>query len=229
MDEMPNQFRGTSNVHLAHKHNLMPMGTSAHELVMIATGIADIKSNGDRYTIREAQNQILNKWWAKYGFGLSICLADNFGTKFTFETAPPIVATEWKGTRHDSGDRLRYTEKTIQWYNQHEVDPESKIIVFSDGLTEMSMIQTFNYCRGRIGATFGWGTNMSNDFEPRPDIGLIPLSLVVKPSTVSVDGRSQGLVKLSDNIAKAMGTPEDIERYKKIFNYDERFFEPCTY
>lgn len=223
--ELPNHFRGTSNVYLAQKHNLIPMGTCAHEPLMVAAGLADIRSNGDRDTIRASQNEVFKKWWDKFGFGLSIALTDTFGTKFTFETASPELALEWKGTRHDSGDPLRYTEKTIQWYKRHDVDPMTKMIIFSDGLTLDSMIKILNYSRDRIGRSFGWGTNKTNDFEPRPDIGLIPLSLVIKP--VSVNG--VGLAKLSDNIAKATGKKEDIERAKKFFDYDETFFEACTY
>jgi nicotinate phosphoribosyltransferase len=228
-NELPDQFRGTSNVYLAHKLNLMPIGTDAHETKMVPAGLADIASNGDRDAIRASQHEVAKAWWKKTGFGLSIALTDTYGTKFIFETAPPELAVDWKGTRHDSGDRFRYTEKAIQWYRRHGVNPENKIIIFSDGLELNSMIQNYYYCRGKINSTNGWGTNKTNDFEPRPDIGLIPLSLVVKPSRVSFGGESRGLVKLSDNIAKAMGTPEDIARYKGYFDYDQTYFEPCTY
>lgn len=224
-NELPGQFRGTSNVHLAMKHSLMPIGTDAHETKMVPAGLADIASKGDRDAIRASQNRVAEAWWKKFGFGLSIALTDTYGTKFVFETAPPELATDWKGTRHDSGDRYRYTEKTIKWYQKYKIDPKTKMIIFSDGLELDSMIRTLNYCRGNINSTNGWGTNKTNDFEPRPDIGLMPLSLVVKPALVN----GQGLVKLSDNIAKAVGTRKDIERYKKIFDYDETYFEPCTY
>lgn len=224
-NELPKQFKGTSNVYLANKLNLMPIGTSAHELSMVAAGLADITSKGDRGAIRASQYEVMRGWWKKFGFGLSIALTDTYGTKFVFETAAPELARDWKGTRHDSGDPLRYAEKTLRWYQRHGIDPKSKMLVFSDGLEVNSMVRILNYCRGNIASTNGWGTNKTNDFEPRPDIGLIPLSLVIKPALVN----GLGLVKLSDNIAKAMGTPEDIERYKKYFDYDETYFEPCTY
>ncbi|OGN08953.1 MAG: hypothetical protein A3J46_05675 [Candidatus Yanofskybacteria bacterium RIFCSPHIGHO2_02_FULL_41_11] len=228
-NELPDQFRGTSNVYLAAKHDLMPMGTDAHETKMVPAGLADITSNGDGDAIRASQHKVMRAWWQKYGFGLSIALTDTYGTKSVFETAPPELAGDWKGTRHDSGDRLKYAEKTIRWYQHHGIDPRTKMLVFSDGLEVSSMIENTNYCRGKIVPTNGWGTNKTNDFEPRPDIGLIPLSLVIKPSKVTVGNQSQGLVKLSDNLAKAIGAPEDIERYKRIFDYDETYFEPCKY
>ena len=39
---------------------------------------------------------------------------------------------------------------------------------------------------------------------------------------ISVDGNpvNRGLVKLSDNLNKATGKPEDIERFKRIFGYE---------
>ena len=228
-NQLPKQFKGTSNVHLAMKYNLMPIGTSAHELFMIAAGLAEIEYGEDPYFVRHSQGIVLNSWWEKYGHGLSIALTDTFGTKHTFSSSHASLARDWKGTRQDSGDPLRYKEKVLQWYRQYFIAPEKKLIVFSDGLDVDSMIRIHNDCRGEILDTYGWGTNLTNDFEPRPDIGLIPLSLVIKPSKVTVGNQSRGLVKLSDNIAKAMGTPEDIERYKRIFNYDETYFEPCTY
>ena len=228
-NELPSQFIGTSNVYLAMKYSLVPIGTSAHELFMVAAGLADLESDGDKNAIRTSQYRILEEWWRKYGFGLSVALTDTYGTKFIFETAPPELAIRWKGSRHDSGDRLRYAEKTIQWYKRHDINPTEKIIIFSDGLEVPSMVHGYNYCKGRIKSTNGWGTNETNNFEPRPDIGLSPLSLVVKPARVAVGNQSRGLVKLSDNIAKATGTQEDIERYKKYFDYDVNYFEPCTY
>lgn len=223
--QLPGQFRGSSNVYLAAKYNLVPIGTSAHELFMTAAGLADIELHGMSEAIRVSQNEILRGWWKKYGFGLSIALTDTYGTKFAFETAPSETAVEWKGTRQDSGDPFKYGEKAIDWHKRHGADPKKKMIVFSDGLDVEKMIKLHRHFRGRIIETFGWGTNLTNDFEPRPGVGLIPLSLVIKP--VSVNGR--GLVKLSDNIAKAIGAPEDIARYKKIFDYDETYFEACTY
>lgn len=224
-NELPDQFRGTSNVHLALKYNLVPMGTSAHELFMVAAGLTDLASQGNREAIRSSQHQVAREWRKKFGFGLSVALTDTYGTKFIFETAEPELALQWKGTRHDSGDRLKYAARTIRWYQDHGVDPLAKMIVFSDGLEVRSMIETLNHCQNKILSVFGWGTNLTNDFEPRPNIGLQPLSLVIKP--VAVNG--QGLVKLSDNIAKAIGKPKDIARYKKIFDYDETYCQLCTY
>ena len=71
----------------------------------------------------------------------------------------------------------------------------------------------------KINVVFGWGTNFTND------LGFKPLSLVVK----AVEANGNGLVKLSDNLAKAIGKPEDIERFKRIFGYANTLNKPCTY
>lgn len=224
-NELLSQLKGISNVYLAFKHNLVPSGTSSHQNFMVAAGLAYLRTNGDRDAVRASHNTVLKQWWDKYGYGLSIVLPDTFGTKFALETMPPEIAHNWKGSRQDSGDPIRYTEKFINWYRKHDVDPMEKMIIYSDGQVTEEMIRINNYSRNRINRTFGVGTFMTNDFEPIPEIGLMPISLVMKP--VEVNGK--GLAKLSDNIAKATGKPEDIEEAKTIFDYDERFFEPCTY
>lgn len=209
------RFRGTSNVWLAMKHGLMPMGTSAHELFMVAAGMTD---GGDEQ-VRCSQNEVLKRWWEMYGPGLSIALSDTFGSDFFFRAMSPKQAVDWKGLRQDSGDPIEFGEKAIKFYERCKVDPREKMIVFSDGLDVEAIVKIHRHFAGRIKTTFGWGTNLTND------MGFKPLSLVIK--TVEAEGR--GLVKLSDNLAKAIGKPEDIERYKRIFGYTDNNFQECKY
>ncbi len=211
-EELPKQLLGTSNVFLAMKHGLLPVGTSAHELPMVIAAIAFAKADGSRpdsEILRDAQNEVLAGWYNMYGHGLSIALTDTFGSDFFFRTAPPWVARDWKGTRQDSGDPFAYGEKAIAWYQRHGVEPKDKLIVFSDQLNVPLIIKLHLYFRGRIGHTFGIGTNLTND------LGLKPISIVVKAA--KANGRST--VKLSDNLAKAMGEPEEVERYKRAVGY----------
>lgn len=214
--ELPDQFRGTSNVYLAMKHGLAPMGTSAHELPMIMLGIVGKNSENP---FRDAQNNILTAWWDAYNYGLSIALPDTYGTDFFFRTAPAQVAREWKGIRQDSGDPIEEGEKAIRWYESHRVNPRDKMIIFSDGLDVDTIHKLHDHFRGRINTTFGWGTNLTND------LGLRALSLVVK----AVEANGRGLVKLSNNLAKAVGKPEDIELAKKECGYDSVFNAECRY
>lgn len=208
------QFLGTSNVYLAMKYGLMPMGTSAHELFMVMSGIM----HGSDEEIRASHKKVLQDWWDEYGWGLSIYLPDTYGTDFGLRDFEPYQAAAWKGVRQDSGDPYVFGEfKVIPFYRGLGIDLREKIIVFSDGLEETAMIKLHDHFSGRVRCTFGWGTNLTNDFR------FSPLSLIVKP----VKACGHGVVKLSDNIAKATGKPKDIELFKKIFGYTNTYSKAC--
>jgi nicotinate phosphoribosyltransferase len=214
-EELPKQFLGTSNVMFAAKYGLLPMGTSAHELFQV---IAFARGSSD-YSIRESHNKVLQEWWEEYGWGLSIALTDTFGTEFFFQDITTRQARAWKGFRHDSGDPFKFGEKTIRFYKERDIDPKKKMIIFSDGLNTETIIALANHFKGRIQTTFGWGTNLTND------VGIDPISIVIK----IVESNGYGTVKLSDNIAKATGKPEDVERFKRIFGYTSKHEERCKY
>jgi len=207
--ELPNQFLGTSNTKLAIHLGLIPMGTSAHELFMTDAALIDNNADG----IADSQNRVLEKWWQEYGFGLSIALTDTFGSSFFFHHMTKEQAKKWKGLRQDSGYPKVFTRRAVEFYEKMGVDPTEKLIVFSDGLDVSSILDIANYCQNKIRYTFGWGTNLTND------LGLQTLSLVIK--VISTNGR--GTVKLSDNLAKAIGAPENIARYIKNCGYHRRY------
>jgi len=213
--EIPRQFLGTSNVELANKHRLVPMGTSAHERDMATAAILQSRDKD----IRKAQNIVLEDWWAEYGQGLSIALTDTWGTDFFFSQMTTEQARAWKGLRQDSGDPFVFAEKAIRFYKEKDVDPREKLLIFSDGLEVDTIVKLQSHFSWRINVGFGWGTNLTND------LGFKPLSLVVK----LVEANGRGTVKLSDNLAKATGKPEDIEYYKKKLGYTGNTFEECKY
>ncbi len=205
-------FRGTSNVFLAYKHNVMAMGTNAHEIMMVYRVLFD--------SLMVSQKQALTDWESEFGLGLYIALSDTYSSDyFNQYIITPEQAATWKGFRQDSGDPFIFGEKTIRFYESLGIDPRTKLIVFSDGLDVDTIIKLASFFKGRIMTTFGWGTNLAND------IGFKPLSLVVK--AIKADGK--GLVKLSDNIAKAIGKPTDIEKVKREVGYHEKFFVTPTY
>lgn len=215
MNELPNQFRGTSNVKLAMDTGLVPMGTSAHELNMVMTAVM----HGSDEEIRQSQKVFRDEWWNQYGWGLSINLPDTYGSRFTFNTMTAKEAHDWKGFRHDSGPPQRFARWALEFYEKHGIDAKEKILIFSDGLCVETMIGAADYIHNRIRYTFGWGTNLMND------LGVKPVSIVVKP----IEANGIGLVKLSDNPAKAIGKPNDIEKAKRIFEYDGGVYEKCIY
>ncbi|MBI2628369.1 MAG: nicotinate phosphoribosyltransferase [Candidatus Niyogibacteria bacterium] len=217
-EELPSsQFLGTSNTYFAKKHWLSPMGTYAHERDQTLAGIMD---DGTNDWMEKAILQSLNEWWNMYGPGLSIALSDTFGTDFFLRVMTPEQARNWKGIRQDSGDPFKIGEKIIAFYKKHKVNPREKVIVFSDGLDIDLIFRLFDRFSERIKCVFGWGTNLTND------LGLRTISLVVK--AIRANGR--GLVKLSDNLAKVIGAPEDIKRYKSACDYDSSaVFTECKY
>ena len=215
-EELPeSQFRGTSNVWLTMKRGLLPMGTSAHEMFMVLAGAMDT----DDEAVRASYQEVMRRWYEHYGFELSVALTDTFGSDYHFRVMTKRQAEVWKGLRQDSGDPVAFGEKAIQFYQSHGIDPCEKLIIFSDGLEIETIVKLYRHFRGRIKTSFGWGTNLTND------LGLKALSLVIKP--VMANGR--GLVKLSDNPAKAIGASEDIERYKRIFGHTVGEYKECEY
>ncbi|MDO8669521.1 MAG: nicotinate phosphoribosyltransferase [Candidatus Buchananbacteria bacterium] len=211
--ELGPQFLGTSNVKAAMDQSLLPMGTSAHELPMVMSGIM----HGSDDDIRASHNQALVDWWDLYGWALSIALTDTYGSDFFFRDFNSIQARRWKGLREDSGNPFALGEKAIAFYQGHDIDPMEKLVIFSDGLDVEIIIEIADYFRGRIKVSFGWGTTLTNDLLFKA------LSLVVKV----VEANGHGTVKLSDNLAKAMGQPNDIERFKRIFGHTVTLNETC--
>ena len=215
-DELPQaQFLGTSNTYLAMKYSLLPMGTDAHERAMALSGIFH---NSDE-EIRASHRINLQDWWEEYGWGLSIALTDTFGSDFFFSDFTAEQARLWKGLRQDSGDPFQWTDKALAFYALCSVNAREKLAVYSDGLDVYLMTRIADYRPGEIRKTFGWGTNLTND------LGFPALSLVVK--LMAANGF--GTVKLSDNLAKALGEPENVERFKKIFSYTGTKYEECRY
>jgi len=213
-DELPKQFLGTSNTDLANKYGLLPMGTCAHEMDMGLSGIM----HGSDDEIRASHQKVLQDWWDEYGRGLSVALTDTYGTDSFYKDMTLQQAREWKGVRQDSGDPFEFVDKTLAFYDRCGVDPKDKLIVFSDGLEIDTILKLADYT-DRIKKTFGWGTNLTND------LGFPAVSIVVK----LMESNGHGTVKLSDNIAKALGKQEDVERFKRIFGYTETMNKEVKY
>jgi nicotinate phosphoribosyltransferase len=160
---------------------------------------------------------------------LSIFLPDTYGSEFFFDNLTPKELGEWKGVRWDSGDPIVFGDKLIARYEAQGIDPKEKLLIFSDGLDIAAIVKLHTYFKGRIKTSYGWGTNLTNDLwdnEWHNGLWYGPLSLVIKPKTVN----GRGLVKLSDNPAKATGDPEDVKRYMAAVGYDQNAKRvECTY
>jgi nicotinate phosphoribosyltransferase len=230
-------FTGTSNAFLAHKHDLEAIGTNAHEIPMVLAALAP-----DDDTMKASQYHTLELWQNTYEGALRIMLPDTFGTTQFLENAPDWAA-DWTGQRIDSKDPYIAGDEYIQWLKRHGRNPHDKLIIASDALDVDDILGLHAYFDGTIAGSFvptdfnsaadfldrrkwtpgrrirfsaGWGTLLTNDFrdcDPAGGNGFDPISLICKVSTAE----NRPAVKLSDNYAKAVGPPEEIERYRKVF------------
>jgi nicotinate phosphoribosyltransferase len=210
-----NAFTGTSNVLLAMDTDLEALGTNAHELPMVFAALTD---NDEE--LRRSPYRVLQDWQRYYGGNLLIVLPDAFGTASFLRDAPDWIA-DWTGFRPDSAPPIEAGERIMKWWREKGVDPKSRLLIFSDGLDVEAIEQTYKHFAGKVRMAFGWGTNLTNDFEdcaPVETDGLNAISLVCK--VTEANGRPA--VKLSDNPAKATGDPDEIARYLRVFGDEAR-------
>ena len=196
-------------------NDLEAIGTNAHELPMVLAALAP-----DDAGIARAPYRVLEDWRDHYSGNLLIALPDAFGTTAFLAGAPEWLA-DWTGFRPDSAPPIEGGEQIIRWWQEKGRDPREKLLIFSDGMDVDTIEQTWRHFHGRVRMSFGWGTNLTNDFRdcaPFETDALDPVSLVCK--VVAANGRPA--VKLSDNLAKATGEPLEIARYLVIFGGEGR-------
>ena len=198
-----NKFVGTSNVHFAHKYNIKPIGTMAHEWIMV---------HGALYGYKMANTLSLENWVDVYGGKLGTALSDTYTTDIFFEDFDIKLSKLFDGVRHDSGDPFKFADKVIEHYKSLGIDPITKTIVFSDGLNTKLATEIKEYCVGKIMSSFGIGTHFTND------IGVKPLNMVIKISAVWVHGRWVHAVKLSDDLGKNTGDEKEVRLSKQVLN-----------
>ncbi len=213
IEGLGSSFIGTSNCLIAMRRDIEAIGTNAHELPMVYAALADSDEE-----LARAPYKVLEDWQEEHEGNLRIILPDTYGTEGFLKRAPDWLAS-WTGIRIDSGDPVKGAELAIAWWKSHGEDPRNKLVIFSDGLDVDRIIELHNRFRDRVRVSFGWGTLLTNDFRGlAPDDGLAPFSLVCK--AVAANGRPT--VKLSDNPNKAMGPPDEIARYKRVFGVGEQ-------
>jgi nicotinate phosphoribosyltransferase len=202
-------------------NDLEAIGTNAHELPMVLAALSP-----DDKALREAPYRIMKDWERYYDGNLLVVLPDTFGTTAFLRNAPDWVA-DWTGFRPDSAPPIEAGERIMAWWKSRGRDPRDKLLVFSDALDVDSIEAAYRHFHGRVRVSFGWGTNLTNDFEgtaPIDNPGLRAISLVCK--VTEANGRPA--VKLSDNPAKAVGNGEEMQRYLRIFGVEDRVEQPVT-
>ena len=179
-------FAGTSNVAFAMKHDLIPLGTMAHEYLQACQAL------GPR--LRDSQIFGFDVWAREYRGDLGIALSDVYGLDAFLRDFDMYFCKLFDGARHDSGDPFDWGERIIAHYESNRVDPRSKTLIFSDGLNFPVAIALFRRFAGRTKLAFGIGTNLTND------LGYQPLQIVMK----MVQCNGQPVAKLSDAPEKTM-------------------------
>lgn len=192
-------FIGTSNVFLAKKYNVTPVGTMAHEWIM-CTGQGDHKHN-PAYSNYYA----MTAWVREYGVLNGIALTDTITTDCFLRDFDLTFATLFSGVRHDSGNPYEWAEKMIRHYKELGIDPKSKTLLFSDSLDFKKATSLYNTFRDEAKIAFGIGTYISNDTCEHP------LNIVMKTTRCN----NQDVAKISDSEGKGMCKNQEYVDYLK--------------
>jgi nicotinate phosphoribosyltransferase len=196
--DFPGTFVGTSNVHLAREYDLKPIGTMAHEWLMAHQQL------GPR--LIDSQSAALDCWVREYRGLLGIALTDCISMDAFLVDFDLYFAKLFDGLRHDSGDPLQWAEKAIRHYEKLGIEPLSKTLIFSDGMTLPSALQLYRALHGRINLSFGIGTNLTCDIP-----GVEASNMVIKMITCN----GHPVAKISDTLGKTQCHDENFISYLK--------------
>ena len=200
--EVPQHFRGTSNVYLAKQYGLTPIGTMAHEYLQAYQSFG--------FRLRDFQKAALEGWVQEFRGDLGIALTDVVGMDAFLADFDLYFAKLFDGLRHDSGDPVVWGEKAIAHYHRLHIDPLTKRLVFSDGLDIPRAIDLYRHFKGRIQTSFGIGTDLSNDTPHEA------LNIVMKITACN----GQPVAKLSDAQGKTLCDDETFLAYlRQVFNH----------
>ncbi|KAJ2456286.1 nicotinate phosphoribosyltransferase [Coemansia sp. RSA 2336] len=198
----PGRCTGTSNVYLARKYNVTPVGTVGHEWTMAIAALEGTYENGNSLA--------LHKWYSTFKGNLGIALTDTFGSKAFFANFDSELAQKYAGVRHDSGDPFTFIDTVRDHYTSLGIDPSTKVVVFSDGLYPDMAISIKSYCDERLlKCSFGIGTNFTNDFSCASNKEKSKATNIVIKLLKCND---KYCVKLSDVKSKHTGNASEVKR-----------------
>lgn len=197
-------FVGTSNVYLAKKFGVTPVGTMAHEWIMC------VGQGNHKHNPAYSNWYALDAWVKEYGVLNGTALTDAITTDTFLKDFQLTYATLFSGVRHDSGDPFEWGDKMIRHYESLGIDPKTKTLLFSDSLNFEKADKLFRYFSGRAKVAFGIGTYLSNDTD------VPPLNIVMK--TTKCNGMD--VAKISDVAGKGMcKNPEYVEYLQRCIDW----------
>jgi len=201
--EVPEYFAGTSNVWFAMRNQLTPLGTLGHEYMQACQAL------GPR--LRDSQTFAMDTWAKEYRGDLGIALSDTYGLDAFLRDFDMYFCKLFDGARHDSGDPFEWGERMVAHYEQNRVDPHSKTLIFSDGLSFPLAIEIARRFHGRARTAFGIGTNLTND------LGYEPLNIVIK----MIECNGQPVAKVSDSPGKIVSKdPRYLAYLRQVFGLE---------
>ena len=196
------KFIGTSNVYFAMKYDLKPIGTMAHEIICAIAGM---------YGPQMANHLAMETWSTTYRGALGTFLYDTYGWRIFSLNFSEDYANMFKGLRVDSGDNYQQLDLIVEKYRSLNIDPQSKQVIFSNGLNVDEAIKIQNYASGKCRPSFGIGTHFTNDFP-----GVKPRNIVVKLLAVKITESWPfycDTCKLSEDHGKYTGDTATVRRF----------------
>ena len=180
-------FSGTSNIYLAMKYGATPIGTYAHEYIMLFQAKKGVQL---AYTNQMA----MNEWLETYRGNLGIALTDTISTSIFLKDFDTLLMRQFQGVRTDSGDDFKHADNFIKAYEEHGVDPKTKTFLVSNSYDFDKALEMYNYLNGRMKFAAGIGTYITNDSTVKP------LNIVMKLQAVN----EKPVAKISDDKGKTM-------------------------
>ena len=195
--DRPSRFIGTSNVYLARKHGVTPVGTMAHEWIMC------VGQGNHRHNPAYSNWYALEAWVKEYGVLNGTALTDTITTDCFLRDFRMTYATLFSGVRHDSGDPFEWGDKMLMHYRKLGIDAHGKTLLFSDSLDFRKADLLYRHFQDRCQVAFGIGTYLSNDTPVKP------LNIVMKVTKCN----GQDVAKISDVEGKGMCRNQDYVDY----------------
>ncbi len=208
-NKYPGKFVGTSNVYLAMKYDVMPIGTMAHEMISAIAGM---------YGPQMANHLAMKVWSNTYRGALGTFLYDTYGWRIFSLNFSEDYANMFKGLRVDSGDNYEQLNLIEEKYRSLNIDPRTKQVIFSNGLNVDEAIAIQRYASDRCIPSFGIGTHFTNDFQ-----GVKPMNIVVKLLAVKITESWPffcDTCKLSEDHGKYSGDPATVRRFREALHLD---------
>lgn len=179
---------GTSNIYLAKKYHLIPVGTMAHEWIMC------VGQGNHKHNPAYSNYYSLSAWVREYGVQNGTALTDTITTDCFLRDFDLTYATLFSGVRHDSGDPVAWGEAMIAHYAGLGIDSRTKTLLFSDSLNFEKADRIYRHFKDRCKVAFGIGTYISNDTNVKA------LNIVMKVTRCN----GQDVAKISDTPGKGM-------------------------